>query len=109
MKKTFIVSMLILFLFISITSYAHEPGEDYSYGPWMMWGHGFGWFWPFMLIIPIIFIIGIIFLIRRLIVTADRNRTMKTEESALDILRKRYARGEIDRDEFQQKRDDLNQ
>ena len=34
-------------------------------------------------------------------------KTDKSEESALDILKKRYARGEINKEEFEQKKRDL--
>jgi len=46
----------------------------------------------------------LIFLIRHLVGAA---KASKSEESALEILKKRYARGEINKEEFEQKKKDL--
>ena len=71
----------------------------------MFGGHGFGG--GFMWIFWILIIVGLIWLV----IGATRSRGEETtrDESALDILRQRYARGEIDRDEFEQKKRDLEQ
>ncbi len=63
-------------------------------------GGGFMWiFW-------IAIIVGIIFLVKW-IVMQSRPGEQKHEESSLEILKKRYARGEIDKEEFEQKKKDL--
>jgi putative membrane protein len=71
-------------------------------GPSMMWGFGFGWI--FMVVFWVLVILGVIFLVRYL---AGTPKDSAQKETALDILKKRYARGEIDKEEFEQRKKDL--
>ena len=54
-----------------------------------------------------ILILGIIVLVRLLGRDSSRAATAPPAETALDLLKKRYVRGEIGRDEFEEKRRDL--
>ena len=79
-------------------------------GPGMMgWGIG-GWFGPlFMLIFWVLIIVLIILLIRWLLSSSHTTSQSTVKEvSALEILKKRYARGEINKDEFEAKKKDLS-
>jgi len=82
---------------------APDGWRDYGMGPGMMWGW-WGMGWIFMIIFWGLIVVGLILLIRYLIRISKEG---KAEESALDILKKRYARGEIDKEEFEQKKKDL--
>ncbi len=72
--------------------------------------HPFGdgmWFgWIFMTLFWALIIVGIVELVRWL-VTQNRPPASHTEESALDILKKRNTRGEISKEEFEEKKKDL--
>jgi len=68
-----------------------------------------GWFGGvFMIAFWILILVGLVFLVRWLIQSTSRNRAIGNGESrAIDILKERYARSEIDKDEFDSKRKDL--
>jgi putative membrane protein len=69
----------------------------------MWWGAwGFGMMFMMVLFWGLI-IVGIVLLIRWLLGQSRDNRA----DSALEILRQRYARGEINKEEFEAKRKDL--
>lgn len=69
----------------------------------MMWGAwGLGMMFMMVLFWTLL-IVGIVLLVRWLLGQGRENRT----DSALEILRQRYARGEINKEEFETKRKDL--
>ena len=68
----------------------------------MGFGFGGGWMWFFWIVAIILIVWGV----KLVLGIGDRPRNK--EGSALDILEKRYAKGEIDQAEFEQKRKDLN-
>jgi len=83
-------------------------GWGMHYGP-MGLGYGMPWFGP---IISLAFWIGLIvaifFLIRWLIVsTRSKSTEISSGDSALEILKTRYAKGEINKQEFEEKKRDL--
>lgn len=80
----------------------------------MMWngpfGDGWGWFWPFHFIIPLLFwaliIAGMVWIVRYMTDSGDYHR-MGRRQPGLDVLEERYARGEINREEYLQKKKDI--
>lgn len=68
----------------------------------MHWGleYGMGFGWIFMLIFWGLVIVGIVAIIRSM--AGKDNSAGPEDESAEDILRKRFARGEISADELRQ-------
>jgi putative membrane protein len=75
----------------------------------MGWGYGTTWLWDIILIaFWIAVVVGIIFLIRWLILsTRTGSQTPAHGNSALEVLKVRYARGEINKSEFEQIKKDL--
>lgn len=86
--------------------------HDGGMGSWMMGNWGMGWFGMIvMLLFWGLIIAALVLLIRWLIQnTGDKGRSSLEENSrALNILKERYARGEISRAEFEAMKKDLRQ
>jgi putative membrane protein len=84
--------------------------HGWGMGPGMMgWGYGMGWFGMILMAaFWIAVIVGIVFLIRWLVVsTGTGSRKASSNDSALEILKRRYAQGEINKQEFEEKKKDL--
>ena len=113
MNKLFqltLVFTLIVLSYFAGDVFAQGRGSDWGHGPGMMgWGYGMGWIGMiFMAVFWIAVIVGIIFLIRWLVIsTRTEDHKARHEDSAIEILRKRYARGEINKEEFEEKKKDL--
>ena len=69
-----------------------------------MWG-GHWMFGGFMWAFWIAVLIVLFFLIKWIV--QQKPSDQQSEESNLDVLKKRYAKGEIDKEEFEQKKKDL--
>lgn len=71
------------------------------------WGHMGGWGWG-MAIFGWVFMIAVLGLVVWLVVTAIRRSEVGgNRRGALELLDERYARGEIEREEYLERRADL--
>ncbi len=64
-------------------------------------GMGFGFGWIFMILFWALLILGIIYFVKQLL---GSSKTSSGMESAEEILKKRYAAGEILKDEYNEKK-----
>lgn len=81
-----------------------------NWGEFGWWGMGFGFL--FMALFWLLIVLGIVALIRWLMRESQSGRAqdesiLPRDKTPLEIVQERYARGEIDRDEYEQKRRDL--
>lgn len=75
----------------------------------MGWADGYGWMgfgWVFMVLFWVLIILGVVALLRWLGMGGNASRGAP-RKTPLEILQERYARGEIEREEYEQKRRDL--
>lgn len=80
--------------------------EEMLSGPWF-WGWGVLWI-SMMTLFWLLVLVALASVVRWLWRSGSMvGATRPQEESALDILKRRYARGEIEREEFEAKKRDL--
>lgn len=100
----FLISVSAFLGAILMVSPAQAQWRGYGPGCGMMtWGHH-GFLWPILMaLFWIIVILCVIWFAKSM----AHSRKDRTEESALDIVKRRYAKGEITKEEFEKIRDDL--
>ena len=76
-----------------------------NYGWGMGFGGGMGFGWLFFFIFWLLVILGVVYSIKMLM---GRGGSALPVDTPLDILKKRYARGEISREEFERMRQDIS-
>jgi putative membrane protein len=79
----------------------YGPGHDMMGG----WGYGYGAIHMIVwVVILIAIIVGIVWLVRSIAAPGGR---LPRRSAGLDVIEERYARGEINRDEYLQKKKDI--
>ena len=98
-RRSGLVSGSILWLPIAqaMAQQTQPPSPPQWYGPW--WAYGTGWpFWwmcPLMMLVMLAVVAGIIL---------ARRRSGDGRHASLQILSERFARGEIQKEEYQEKK-----
>ena len=111
-KTALIIGGVIIAILIILSLVPGLLGwQGYGYGmmgPGMMGGFGGFWFMPIIMIVFWGLIIwGIIALTRGAWYGCGTHSHSEHMDSALDVLKRRYARGEINKEEFEEKKKDL--
>lgn len=73
------------------------------------WGMGYGYGGIFMILWWVLIIGGIVAIGKWLATPSSIRGHQLADKSALDILKERYARGEIEQEEFQRKKRELSE
>lgn len=76
-------------------------------GDWGGWGWGMGFGGIFMILFWAVIILGIVALVKWLFSAGGSAGSGSPGKSALDVLKERYARGEVTREQYEQMRRDL--
>ena len=110
MKRIFAAALAAFTTGLAFAPLAYGQGYGYGYGPGMMGGYGWGGGGGFgiigMLLWWVLIVLGIV-LIAKWIFGGGWGGGRTAGDRALEILKERYARGEIDKNEFEQKKGDL--
>jgi len=115
-ERTLFLYVMIFAVFFSISlAKTQAYAQTGQYGGWgmgsgMMGGYGMGWFGGILMIVFwILILVGLIFLIKWLVQSTSRDKTTGSGGNrALEILKERYAKGEINKEEFESKKKDLS-
>ena len=101
MKK--ILLFIIMAVSMPTPAFSQDGGYGHMNGGWHMMHYGYGGIFIWLLLI----VAGVLLVYLAVRLSKDRERDKIIQETPLDILKKRYAKGEINKEEFEQMKQDL--
>jgi len=109
-KTALVIGIIAVLALLIVPSFFGGWGEGWCDG-WGMMGPGmmggFGGWWTMlvlMILVPVLVVWAIVALVRGWNANTGQDGQ---SESAMDILKKRYARGEINKEEFEERKKNL--
>lgn len=106
MRSTAAIIALLASVVSAAAVRAQGPGPGWMHDWGTGWGWGGMWLGPLFVIVPLALLVALVVVLVRWLGggSDDSGRRVRT---ARDILDERYARGEIDREEYQRRRNDI--
>jgi putative membrane protein len=100
MKNGLVLVLLVILLILLLFSVA-DQGHRWGWGDRMDFGHGGGYMWIILLII-----VGVVVY---LIIQNTRSKADTDKETPLDILKRRFANGEITKEQYEEMKKKLEE
>ena len=101
-----VITASCLFIFNIASAWAQQPQNDFQ-GSHMMWNGGwYGMFFgPFQMIVFIGIVVAVVALVIRWLSNTTVGHSLSTSSvrDPLDILKKRFARGDIEKEEYEER------
>ena len=103
MKKVFSNNLLLLTPILMTGCCSYRPVRLWDNGLMMHYGFGYGGMFMWLIFLIVLGVV-VYFIIQT---SKSKNVSGQIQETPLDILKKRYAKGEINKDEFDRMKKDL--
>lgn len=97
-----------LFLTPAVAVFASSTVSAHEYDHMMGWGYGMGWWGGIAMFLFWIAVIVAIVFAARWIGSEGRKGGQGPPETPMDVLKKRYARGEISKEEYERIKKDIS-
>ena len=104
MKKTLVLASFLLLSLMGTACGMNRPERGWEYGHMMNYGFGYGGMFMWLIFL-IVLLVAVYFIFRAV---KEKNTNAEGQDTPLNILKKRYAKGDINKEEFDRMKQDLS-